>query len=64
MPLLVGAKQKGRARRREELSGFHLRLSMYLSAEDKGNRLRLEGRPTFGSRTVQLDDPLAKRINR
>jgi hypothetical protein len=32
----VGAKQKGRARRKEELSGFHLRPSMYLSAEKSG----------------------------
>jgi hypothetical protein len=27
---------------------------MYLSAEDKGNRLRLEGRPTFACRTVTV----------
>jgi hypothetical protein len=47
-----GAKQKGRARRKEELPGFHLRLSMYLSAQHKGILKRLEGRTTFGSRTV------------
>jgi hypothetical protein len=29
-----GAQQKGRARRREELSGFHLRPSMYLGAQN------------------------------
>ena len=37
-----GAKKKGRIRRKEELSGFHLRPSMYLSAENKGNRRRVE----------------------